>query len=371
MEILAIIAGLLVQVAILAGVVWVIVAAVRSARRGGPDDPFAGPHWHMKPAVSWNDALLQALAALGVALGAIALDLLSRQSGWSFFGGRTAVFTAAVAAIALAYRLRAPLLLAFGVLATYLWTGLWLVRWAPTAASQPVVVIAGLSLLAVSLWALGRIHGLSERTRRFGFVYWLLGMFGLLAILFGVSSQWGMSTIGGIPFAAALTRSWRMGIGLGALLAVALGLLVWWLLKDRRAWPEVLGLAILAVALAVFAVAPPATVSSGYNGPFSGETYKLTAAGMAWAVTFNVLLLGGLLGLVALGYARREDWLVNLGAVLLFLFVLVKYFDWLFTFLDRSLAFVVTGLLLVGVGLAMERGRRLVSKAMEADDDPV
>jgi hypothetical protein len=289
--------------------------------------------------------------------------------GWSFFTPRTAVFTAAVAAVLLAYRLRAPLLLAFGVLATYLWTGLWLARWAPTSTARPVVVIAGLGLLAVSLWALGRIHDLDERTQRFGFVYWLLGLFGLIAILFWASSQWGMSTIGGIGLGTIVSTSWRMGLGLGALLLVAAGLLVYWVVRDRRAWPEALGLAVLAVAFALFALVPPTTGSSGYADPFSGGTFKLTAGGMAWAVAFNILLLGGLLGIVALGYARREDWLVNLGAVLLFLFVLVKYFDWLFTFLDRSLAFVVTGLLLVGVGLAMERGRRLVIKAMEADDD--
>ena len=368
MEVLAVIAGILIQIAVLAGVVWAGVAIVRSARGGSDADPFRGPHWYMRPAVSWTDALLQALATLGVALAAVALDLLARQAGWSFFSGRTAVFAAAVAALALAYRLRAPLVLAFGLLAAYLWTGLWLARWAPTAATQPIVVISGLGLLAVTSWALGRIHGLSDRTRRFGFIYWLFGLLGLLAILFWVSSQWGMSAIGGVPPAGTLAGGWRMGLGLGTLLLATLGTLGWWVVKDRDAWPEVLGMAVLAIAFAAFAVIPPSTASPAYDGPFSGETLKLTAGGMAWAVTFNALLLGALLGLVALGYARREDWLVNLGAVLLFLFVLVKYFDWLFTFLDRSLAFIVTGLLLVGVGLAMERGRRLVLKAMEADD---
>jgi len=371
MEVVAIIAGLLIQIAVLAAVVAAIVAIVRAVRRGGTWDPFAGSHWYMRPAVSWTDALLQALAASGIALAAVALDLLARQSGWAFFSGSTAVFFAAVAAFATAYRLRAPLVLTFGVLAAYLWTGLWLSRWAPTAASRPVVTIAGLGLLAVCSWALGRIHELSDRTRRFGFVYWLLGLLGLLAILFWVSSQWGMATIGGVPLGRTLAGSWRMWLGLGTLLVTSAGLMVFWAVKQRSAWPEILGLAVVAAAFVVFAVVPPAVASSSYNGPFSAETFKLTTGAMAWAITFNVLLLGGLLGLVALGYARREDWLVNLGAVLLFLFVLVKYFDWLFTFLDRSLAFIVAGLLLVGVGLAMERGRRLVIKAMEADDAAV
>ncbi len=95
------------------------------------------------------------------------------------------------------------------------------------------------------------------------------------------------------------------------------------------------------------------------------HTPYLSGMGAAWAVILNLMLLLGLLGFVALGYTRHDDWLVTFGALLLFAFVIFKYFDWLFTFLDRSIAFVGAGLVLLLIGGLMERGRRYVISAME------
>ena len=370
MEVMLAIAGLLLNVLVLGAIVWGIVAAVRAFRRRGEEhDPWAGEHWYMRPAMSGDDLLSQLFAALAGILLATALLVLARQLGWSWFSLRTAMLLGAVLSFAAAYWLRGPLLVVIGGIGAYAWVGMWLFKWGPTGTVGAVAAVSGMALLAACFWALGRLHELSDRTKRFGFFYWVLGLIGLVATLFWSSSQFSLSAASTTAAAPWLLGTWRPALGLGTLAVVCAVLLGLWVWRAPKAWPEVAGLALVAVAFFAYAAVPPIPATLTAGDIFAGTSPKLTAIGLGWALGMNALLLAALLGLVALGYARREDWLVTLGAVLLFGFVLFKYFDWLFTFLDRSLAFVVAGLLLLGVGVLMERGRHYVIKAMEADHE--
>jgi hypothetical protein len=367
-EIALIIVGILVQLLVLGALVWGIFAAVRAfRRRGEAHDLWAGRHWYMRPAASGTDLLSQLFAALAVAYFAIALLIAARQLGLDSFSVRTAVLVGAALSFAVAYWLRGPLLLVFGGIGAYVWTTMWLFRWAPTQPVGAVAALSGAALLSVCFWSLGRLHELSDRTRRFGFYYWAMGLTGLLVTLFWVSSQFSLSSADTAAAAPHLLGTWRAALGLGTLSLACVALLGLWGWRAPRAWPEIAALAVVTVTFFAYAAAPPVPATLKPGEAFSNVSPQLTPAGLGWALGMNVLLLAALLGVVALGYARREDWLVTLGAILLFVFVLFKYFDWLFTFLDRSLAFVVAGLLLLGVGVLMERGRRYVIKAMEAD----
>ncbi len=368
---LGIVAGLLLNLLLLAGVVVAVVFITRAIRHGGRrGEPFQGAHWYMHLFVSGTDLLRQLLAAVGIALAMIGLVLLARPLGLGILGLRNSVLLGAAVGVAVAYRWRAPLVLAFSILGAYLWLGLWLANWAAPAAGT-VAVLSGEALLAVTLWAVGRLHEGSDATRRFGFVYWLLGLAVLVVVLFWASSQMGLSALTDVSSKNAppwhqLLGPWRVMLALGLLVAAALGTTAAAAIRRRISLAEAAGLAVVTVAFGLFYLVPPIPAATSAGGFFGGAAPKLTSAGVAWAVVFNALLLAGLLGLVAMGYARREDWLVNLGALLLFIFVLFKYFDWLFTFMDRSIAFIVAGLILLGAGLLMERGRRYVVKAMEA-----
>jgi len=45
--------------------------------------------------------------------------------------------------------------------------------------------------------------------------------------------------------------------------------------------------------------------------------------------------------------------------------IFVKYFDWFFTFLDKSVFFISAGVLLFVVGWLMEKGRRYMLAEIE------
>ena len=71
------------------------------------------------------------------------------------------------------------------------------------------------------------------------------------------------------------------------------------------------------------------------------------------------------MGVIFVGYGRKEKWLINLGIFFLFIFILVKYFDWFFDFLDKSVFFIGAGVLLFAVGWFMGKGRRYMLSEMK------
>jgi uncharacterized membrane protein len=72
-----------------------------------------------------------------------------------------------------------------------------------------------------------------------------------------------------------------------------------------------------------------------------------------YVVVFGLLALGA----IAAGVESEEEWLVNLGVVYVGVELLARFFDLFGRMLSRSGAFVVTGLLLLGLAWALERGR--------------
>jgi len=68
-----------------------------------------------------------------------------------------------------------------------------------------------------------------------------------------------------------------------------------------------------------------------------------------------------------LGYLKRENWLINLGAFFIFILIFVKYFDWFFAFLDKSIFFISAGILLFVVGWFMEKGRRYLLSTIKKE----
>ncbi|MBI4342023.1 MAG: DUF2157 domain-containing protein [Candidatus Omnitrophica bacterium] len=77
-----------------------------------------------------------------------------------------------------------------------------------------------------------------------------------------------------------------------------------------------------------------------------------------YPVLFNLAMAGCILAFIAVGYRREDLWLVNFGMSALGLLVLVRYCDFFWELLPRSLFFMIGGALLVLGGIALERQRR-------------
>lgn len=129
---------------------------------------------------------------------------------------------------------------------------------------------------------------------------------------------------------------WWSGLAVLVLLAALGGAVIRWRSAADR-------LALGAVALVAVAVAC-AMVPEAHGW-------------LALAV-LNLVLVAALIGLIAEGYRRDDRFVVNLGFVAFALTILRLYFDTFWLLFDRSLFFMVGGLLVIALGWGLERKRR-------------
>ena len=86
------------------------------------------------------------------------------------------------------------------------------------------------------------------------------------------------------------------------------------------------------------------------------------AESSVYTVIYNLLFAGLTLFLIYIGYQISDIKIVNTGIFWLSMFIFAKYFDFLWDLMDRSLFFIVGGLILVLGGIAMERKRRQIKE---------
>ena len=153
--------------------------------------------------------------------------------------------------------------------------------------------------------------------------------------------------------------SWEIVLSLGLFAASVAGLLVYALTRKVLSYMEASALLFLGILISAFAFLPEQVVfEKSFRSIYNYYSAVLTNTGVLWAVVFNLLIFFELLGVIFSGYRRKESWLINIGMVGLFMLIAFKYFDWFFTFLDKSLFFIGAGVLLLVIGWFMERNRR-------------
>lgn len=77
-----------------------------------------------------------------------------------------------------------------------------------------------------------------------------------------------------------------------------------------------------------------------------------------YTVIFNLILAALIILVLIFGYQREDMKLVNIGMSYLGLFVLVRYFDFFWQLLPRSLFFLIGGFILILGGIALEKKRK-------------
>ena len=85
-----------------------------------------------------------------------------------------------------------------------------------------------------------------------------------------------------------------------------------------------------------------------------------------YPVLFNLLLLAAIIGLVFAAYFLRREAFMNIALIFFGLDIVTRYFELSWGLFDRSLVFIVAGLILLGGGFLLERGRSEMFRRMEA-----
>lgn len=81
---------------------------------------------------------------------------------------------------------------------------------------------------------------------------------------------------------------------------------------------------------------------------------------------YVVALFAMALFTIWLGINGRDARLVNIGMISTTLLITIQYFGWSFQMLDRSLAFILGGIVLIGLSIAVEKKRRRIMAQIAA-----
>jgi len=363
----------------------IIFLISRFRRKSDKTHPSQDKEWYMSLSLCKEDAvsqlfLLLAFFFLGTTLVAFNRDLGDPVS-W-----KTIVFLTSALGIFGSYYMKSIYTLIFSLIGITSWwaaqAGDWATGkavvinafsnpmsadWHPSQNIQTSTIFAGLTLIALLFYSLGRLHEKQVKFKRLSLVYLFLGIIPVTFALFIFSSKLGIGGLEEMLKGASLIGSWQIMTSLIIIVVSLVGVSVYTFTQKLLSVYELLAVLLLACLFGSTALMPEQQmfVSSRGFGLWSGDG-DLSGNGIIWAVIFNFAVFFELLGLIFSGYMRRETWLVNLGALFMFLLIIVKYFDWFFTFLDKSLFFIGAGILLFAVGWFMEKGRRRMIADIQA-----
>lgn len=287
---------------------------------------------------------------LSVLFLGVTLLAFNRDFGepWSW---RTILLLTSAAGLASAYYFKVIYTLGFSLIGIVSWWGAQIFEWSQGKNIKTSAIFAGLAFVMLLFYVLGRLHEKEFKFKHFARLYLILGIMAMTGILFFLSTKPGLAGLEEMTKGTALLGSWQIVLSLLLLAGFLIGATTYTASQKLISSLEILAVALHALLFMVIALLPPQAL-------FIRTPGELSSIGILWAVIFNLVIFFELLGLIFSGYLRREGWLINLGALFLFLLIIVKYFDWFFTFLDKSIFFIGAGLLLFVVGWLMERGRR-------------
>lgn len=241
----------------------------------------------------------------------------------------------------LVYALRSMPIAALASLLFYLWIGLFFSKnnqWWFFDFLGRFSIILFISC-SVMIFAIGGLHYLSGRLNDVARGYRLAGLKMLMVCLFLLTFEW-FSRIPShsIDWYSDVKGQIVAGIVIFSILAIIITMINWFFNKQSK-YEGPLSLGIVALTL-IFFYYPSAT--------------------SIYVVLFNLLFAALTIFFIYLGYNDEDIRLVNLGMLWLAIFLIAKYFDWFWDLLEKSVFFLVGGLILVLGSIALERKRRQI-----------
>lgn len=296
-----------------------------------------------------------ALLLLGSLFWGASIFLIGQMyqlGGFDGGGERQAVLYWFIGVLPLAYALSSPLHMLLALVLGTIWLNMSLFE---ERTFAPEIVMLIFLAVGILLYALGRLHYMGKIMQRLSVSYHWLGLLYIFQTVYVLSYRDMFSSLSFAP------QPWLwIGLILAAGGVAVLALFFTSLVSDRAALYEALGLLLLLAVnvtmAAIFASYPQAAETT--HLPYDQHASILPMA------FFNLLLFGLTIGVIALGWARNQPGLMNFGIFVFFVQVVSRYFELFSDMLSSGFIFVGAGLLLVFMGVVLERSRRKLLAGM-------
>lgn len=339
---------------VLVGFVWLIVHFVRGRKAAASAVPS-----HLRLAFSSEDAISQLLIILALAFGMLGLFAFDRELSYPV-SWQTLFLIVVVAAGFVGYRMKLLYPVFGAAIGTMVWLGAQGGEWVDAAQVQALPIVTGIGLLGVFWYSIGASLDVLPKYRRFATSLFILGLMVVAGLFFFLSSNAGLDAVHDLARGSAWYGSFSIGVSVVVVTILAVGAAAFAYSRKAISNAELGGIAVASLFMLLLLFIPSNAAFSDNSGYSYYTPTALSNLGIGLAIVYNIAIFGLLVGTILSGYTRKESWRINLGAVLMFLLILVKYFDWFFTFLDKSIFFLGAGLILFLVGYGMERARKMM-----------
>lgn len=263
-----------------------------------------------------------------------------------------------IGVLPLVYAFQSSPIAGLSALLFYIWIGQFVFKGLDFYRAQgdffklPVLYLVS----GVLLFGIGQLHYLSEKLKSVARVYRLAGIkIGMVSLFFltfrffsGHYENYGF-------FSKSLETSdqFTFGLILFSVVAILLAVIGLFFNPSKSSTNDLensIALGLVSIALVFFFF--PATTN-------------------IYVLLFNLILAGLVFTLLFVGYQREDMQIVNTGMFWLSALILVRYFDFFWDLLPRSLFFMVGGLILVLGGIALEKKRRQLKTKFTTTPTPV
>lgn len=253
-----------------------------------------------------------------------------------------------VGILPLVYGLATSPMAALSALIFFVWLGFFMLNRLVNARDFDIIRLVPLFYLSAGIFVfgIGAFHYLSERLAKVARTYRLFGIKITMLALFLLTFEF----FSGKPPTIYYNTS--------SLLAQSSEFATWFLIFSIAA-------ILLSFAMLFFNPAKSKT-----NQLESGVPLALLALGLllyffpvttaVYTVIFNLLMAAIIIAIIYIGYQREDMPVVNTGLFWLAALIIARYFDFFWDLLERSVFFMVGGLILVLGGIALERKRRQI-----------
>lgn len=255
-----------------------------------------------------------------------------------------------VGILPMVYALRTSAIAILASLLFYLWIGLFFAKdndwWFFDFLGRFTIIlfICG----SIMLFALGGIHYFSKQFNQIARIYRLASIKVLMVCLFLLTFDW-FSKISSNYISnwyEEVQHQLVVGVVIFSIIAITATVINWFLNKSESlsVYESPISIGLVGLSLIFFF--------------YPSETSIYT-------LIFNLLFAGLSILFLYLGYNREDIKIVNLGMFWLTVFLIAKYFDWFWDLLERSVFFLVGGLILVIGGIVLEKKRREIKERFD------
>ncbi len=250
----------------------------------------------------------------------------------------------------LAYLLGFRSILTLAIIDILVWLGMESSFHMTLTYAEPVAFILLYLMTGISLWSVGLMHSGFIPIRKLSVPYIIAGVFltffGGYFMTFDVFRE-RLGSEGLIVFYAGI---------IFLFLISAIIYLIWG--EKKRGWiPEFSSMVFLLILSVVFLLLQ--------GGDSSGLRYETTNL---LTLSSNIVFALEIIGIIILGYIRRDTVYINIGLFFFVLDIIARYFDFFWKLLPRSIFFIIGGAMLLLGGVFLEKKRRNILKSFHIEE---